>query len=300
MRGGPKGDKGDLSPVQKMPPRGSDPLDPMCLADTGIKCGVDAGGVRGCNAWVACSDETYTCTCHHWGCADSDGQCRPIKNQWYPEENRLMPIAAAKPGEGHRFVTMKNATNHSTPRLQDGWPNGTQPESIWKFLIMNDNATILITTKQGVLKNEGQFLALPPAPWQKNMKIDPIWVKPQDALQASWRVVERPRARTAVQHVSSGRFLCYDDEKDALSTCAETNCKAGTTDFEVYPKLAGLYDTLKSKTPKLPKDGTGTKKSWESSDPVKEKNTSIPWYLRKNNSQARGPLASNAPIKQTK
>merc|ERR1719160_627918 len=122
--GDEKQQKGKLTPVMKMPSRGSDPLDPMCLANTGFKCG---DGKHNCNDWVACSEESHTCTCHHWGCADSDGVCRPIKSQWGPQESRLMSVAAAKQGKPHRFATMKPASNNK-PVLQDGWPAGDHPE----------------------------------------------------------------------------------------------------------------------------------------------------------------------------
>merc|ERR1719473_2139933 len=121
--GNEKQQKGKSTPVIKMPSRGSDPLDPMCLADTGFQCG---DGKHNCNDWVACSEETHTCTCHHWGCADSAGACRPVKNQWFPNDNRLMAIGAAKQGMPHRFVAMNASKN--VPTLQDGWPEGEHPE----------------------------------------------------------------------------------------------------------------------------------------------------------------------------
>lgn len=272
-----------------MPPRGSDPKDPMCLANTGFKCG---DGKHSCNDWVACSAETHMCTCHHWGCADSAGVCRPIKNQWFPSDNRLMAVAATKQGMPHRFMTM-NASNVSqkVPTLQNGWPAGEHPEAVWKFLLMNDNATVLITTKQGQLQSSGLFLALPPAPWKGDDMIAPIQVKPEDAMQASWRLVERPNSKTAFQHITSGRFLCYDSDADGLSTCASEHCKANSVDFEVWPKIAGI-PMLKSEMLKLPGSDSSASLNVSkeepaslypkkgNSPPVPKQKTSKPWYLR--------------------
>lgn len=290
VRGGPVGlalkpdnqSKDALSPVIKLPPRGSDPKDPMCLADTGLKCG---NGKGSCQDWVACSEETHTCTCHHWGCADSAGACRPIKNQWFPNDNRLMAIAAAKPGRAHRFAMM-NATKKA-PMLQDSWPAGEHPEAIWKFLLMNDNATFLIATRQG--KRGGQFLALPAAPWQEDLMIAPIQVKPEDALQASWQLVERPQSRAAFQHVSSGRFLCYDSKADGLSTCASKHCEANSVDFEIWPRLVGI-PMLPSETSKLPGSNSSGPHNASKTDPaslypmnnskaITKPDTKKPWYL---------------------
>lgn len=275
-------------PVIKMPPRGSDPEDPMCLANTGFKCG---DGKHNCNDWVACSEETHTCTCHHWGCADSAGVCRPVKNQWFTQEARLMSIGAAKRGIPHRFVTMEPATNN-TPTLQDGWPAGEHPKALWKFLLMNDNSTFLIATKQGKFQKDGHFLSLPPAPWQEDELISPIQVKPKDALQASWRMYERPRSRAALQHVPSGRFLCYDIKEDALSTCKAEYCGVDSADFEVWPRMVGIptFRDADLSSSYLPSShpGLGGKKDptpWymkkPKSKPVSKKNASIPWYLRK-------------------
>lgn len=281
-----RGDESD--PVIKMPPRGSDPLDPMCLADTGFKCG---DGKHNCNDWVACSNETFTCTCHHWGCADSSGVCRPVKNEWFTSESRLMSIGAAKKGIPHRFVTMKPATNN-TPTLQDGWPAGEHPEALWKFLLMNDNATLLIATKQGKFQEDGHFLSLPPAPWQEDLMIAPIQVKPKDALQASWRLLERPRSRTALQHIPSGRFLCYDSNADGLSTCAGKYCGVDSADFEIWPRIVGV-PTFRSVGAQLPEPRSSHPRTVSKADPtpwylkkgkakpVPKKDANIPWYLRK-------------------
>lgn len=277
VRGGSTGVPLGLDPKKdaiKMPPRGSDPKDPMCLANTGFKCG---DGKNKCNDWVACSEETHTCTCYHWGCADSAGSCRPTKNQWFPNDNRLMPTAAAKPGSPHRFVAM-NATRKA-PALQDGWPAGEHPAALWKFLVMNDNATFLIATKQGQLQSDGYFLALPPAPWQENLMIAPIQVKPEDALQASWRLVERPLSRTAFQHISSGRFLCYDSKTDGLSTCASKYCEANVVDFEIWPKIVGM-PMLTSEAVKLPGAKSSSSRTADKKEPAslypKKKGKSVP------------------------
>jgi len=278
-----------ITPVRKMGPRGSDPKDPMCLANTGFKCG---DGKHNCQDWVACSEDTHTCTCHHWGCADSAGACRPIKNQWFPNDNRLMAIAAAKQGSPHRFVSMNASKN--APMLQDGWPEGEHPEAVWKFLIMSDNSSFLIATRQGQLKSDGRFLALPQAPWQDDLMIAPIQVKPEDALQASWRLVERPLSRAAFQHISSGRFLCYDGKTDGLSTCASEHCEADAVDFEIYPRISGI-PMLSSEMTKLPSNSsrpqTVSKKGPASLHPNKDNskplpkndtvNTSTPWYMDK-------------------
>jgi hypothetical protein len=201
-----------------------------------------------------------------------------------------MASAAAKPGMPHRFVTM-NASK-TAPTLQNGWPAGEHPEAVWKFLLMNDNATVLITTKQGQLASSGLFMALPPAPWQADHMIAPIQVKPEDALQASWRLVERPMSKTAFQHITSGRFLCYDSKGDGLSTCAKEHCEANSVDFEVWPKIAGI-PMLSSEMFKLPGSDSSAAPSVSKEDPaslypkksdsppVPKQKTSKPWYLKK-------------------
>lgn len=213
-----------------------------------------------------------------------------MKSQWFMTESRLMSLGAAKKGIPHRFVTMKPATNN-TPTLQDGWPAGEHPEALWKFLLMNDNSTVLIATKQGKFQEDGHFLALPPAPWQEDIKIEPIQVKPEHALQASWRLFERPRSRTAFQHVPSGRFLCYDLKTDSLSTCAGKYCDVDSADFEVWPRIVGL-PTFRSETSQLPEPPSSHPKTISQQDPTpwymkkgkseeKEEKSSIPWYLRR-------------------
>jgi hypothetical protein len=218
-----------------------------------------------------------------------------VKNEWFNSESRLMPIAASKQGVPHRFVTMKPASNN-TPALQDGWPAGDHPEALWKFMLLNDNATLLIATKQGSFQNDGHFLALPPAPWQEDLMIAPIQVTPKDALQASWRLFERPRSRSAFQHVPSGRFLCYDSKTDGLSTCAGKHCEVDSADFEIWPRVVGI-PTFRSNATQLPeaavpasshprpasgKDPTPWYLKKGKSKPVPKKNQSVPWYLRKN------------------
>jgi hypothetical protein len=201
-----------------------------------------------------------------------------------------MPIAAAKRSIPHRFVTMTPATNH-TPTLQDGWPPGDHPEALWKFLLMNDNSTVLLATKQGKFQEDGNFLSLPPAPWEEDAKIAPIQVKPENALQASWRLFDRPRSRTAFQHVASGRFLCYDFEADGLSTCAGQYCDVDSADFEVWPRIVGL-PTFISETAQLPEPPSSHPKPakpdpspWYlkkgKSKKVKKQDSTVPWYLRK-------------------
>jgi len=214
-----------------------------------------------------------------------------VKGKWFTMENRLMPVAAAKKGIPHRFVTMKPATNN-TPTLQDGWPPGDHPEALWKFLLTNDNSTLLIATKQGKFQEDGHFLSLPPAPLEEDAKVAPIQVKPENALEASWRLFERPRSRTAFQHVPSGRFLCYDWKTDGLSTCAGKYCDVDSADFEVWPRLVGM-PIFRSEAEQLPGPRSSHPKVVSRNDPtpwylkkgkskpVKKQNSTIPWYLRK-------------------
>jgi len=288
------------TPVTKMPARGSDPLDPFCLANTGFQCG---DGKNNCEPWVACAEgnnSQHFCTCPHWGCADSAGTCRPVKSKFISTEMRLMSLGAAIKGTPHRFATMKPAGKDG-PTLQDGWPAGEHPEALWKFLLMADNATIMIATKQGNFQKDGHFLSLPPAPWGEDVMIAPIQVKPQDALQASWRLFDRPRSRTALQHIPSGRFLCYDGKTDAMSTCQGKYCAVDSADFEVWPRLVGV-PTFRSAEAQLPpsshprETGSSNSSGANSSDsapwylkkgkgkkeePVSKHNATVPWYLRK-------------------
>jgi len=214
----------------------------------------------------------------------------------------MMPVAAAKQGAPHRFAMMK-PTNITNITLQDGWPAGEHPEALWKFLIMNDNATLMITTKQSMFQSDGKFLALPPVSrleGNDDVMTDPIQVKPQDALQASWRLVERPNGKTAFQHVPSGRFLCYDSQHDKLSTCVGKNCKAESADFDIWPKIVGIPMLKLESSQLLNPDGSQPRpvskkepnplysKTNQSKPAAPKQKASIPWYLRKNSSKNDG------------
>lgn len=211
-----------------------------CIPETGRRC---FNGPSDCAPWVACTENFY-CVCHDWGCADSSGVCRPVHNQLSEPVVRLGPASLP-----NSFMTMP-ADGETNPSLVEGYPADEDAESLWQFLILPDNETVLITTRMNSHQmNEhhtayASYLNVPPPPWTEHSLLTPIQNRPKNVLDAAWRLVERPKGphgrRIAMQHILSERYLSFDESTAKLSSCAERHCASGSTDFNTWPYLNGI------------------------------------------------------------
>lgn len=186
--------------------------------------------------------------CHHWGCADANGVCKPEKSKWLDPAVRIAPVLSR-----HSYLTMK-VENEGGPHLVDGWPSGpNEDEAMWSFLIQHDGETVQITTKKSRYWNDRWFLSLPPPPWDVGSLLTPIAAQPYDALEAAWHLVQRPEGTVSFKHLWSGRYLCYDPKDHALSSCFGHMCDSYSTDFDIWPKLIGVPFEGKNATEKVPR-----------------------------------------------
>lgn len=212
---------------------------PICLTNTGLKCG-------GCKEWSECASDGKSCMCPHWGCSDHAGNCRPIWSHWLEVEHRIAPARKA-----NWFMAME-PKNQSNPLLQQTWPGDDMPTGIWLFLVQNDNTTVLIATKQGRYLTDLHFLDLPNPPWDQKKLIAPIQRTLDRAGQAEWQIEQAGMGQKRFLHVASGRYLSVDnfrktvvnrkitplpkEQVPVLSSCAPENCPEFSTEFQVWPQ----------------------------------------------------------------
>lgn len=267
----------------------------QCIPQTGRRC---FNGPSDCEPWVQCTDNFY-CVCHNWGCADASGVCRPVHNRWVEKAVRIAP--ASQP---HTYLTMA-IDGKSNPSVVKGYPKDDDAEAHWQFLMVPDNETVLITTKMHRYQTDrfhtayGYYLHLPPPPWTEGSLLTPVQSRPKSVIEATWRLIEKPRGRMSMMHTWSGRYLCFDQALGALSSCSEKYCDdvcgVGSTEFDLWPNTLGL--------PMVPLGGNpsaGVKKAeptppWtgidvvpkKSPEPVKAepvyKNTNKTWAEREKN-----------------
>lgn len=244
--------------------------DPTCIPQTGRRC---FNGPSDCEPWVACSEDHY-CVCHHWGCSDSSGVCRPVHNQWLSPDVRLAPVS-----KRHYFMQMP-ADGSTSPHVARGYPKGDEPDALWSVLMQPDNRTVMITTKLNRFQTNpahvahGFFLDVAPAPWGEGSEfVEAVQARPENVLQASWRIFKRPKKRVSFQHVLSGRFLCFAETEERLSTCNEKYGKSDevgserTMDFDIwpYPHHLPLWgdEQIPAVAPRTPPNPFNIGRSWE-------------------------------------
>lgn len=216
----------------------------QCIPQTGMRC---FNGPSDCAPYVNCTESKY-CVCHAWGCADAQGVCRPVHNQFVDPTVRISPEA-----EPHRSLTMK-ADGATPPGLADGYPGGADTESQWTFLLQPDNKTVLVTTRLNAHQTNNltlayaAFLNLPiPTPPKEEKphilamaseRLAPVQMRPQNARDAAFTIVKRSGGRYALQHVATGQLLAYDKHSGKLTVCQKAPCPAGVScHFDFWPKL---------------------------------------------------------------
>jgi len=211
-----------------------------CIPETGRRC---FNGPSDCEPWVACTENFY-CQCHHWGCSDAQGVCRPVHNRWSDPMQAVRIAPSARP---NWFMRMP-ADGKTNPSVEEEYPQDDDAEAHWMFLMLPDNETVLISTKMNAHQtNEyhtayASYLDLPPPPWHHGSILTPIQGRPKNVLEAAWRLVHRPDGETgsrriAMQHTWSERYLSFDPVNHVLSSCMEKDCAVGTIDFDLWPNL---------------------------------------------------------------
>jgi len=205
-----------------------------CIPQTGRRC---FNGPSDCAPYVQCT-ETFYCVCHDWGCSDATGVCRPVHNKFAQPDIRIAP--ASWP---NYFLTMP-ADGETKPSVIKGYPKDENAEAHWSFLMLPDNATVLITTKMNRYQTDpihtafGAYLDMPSPPWNGSL-LAPIQARPKNVLEAAWRIVQKPQSRVALMHVWSERYLSFDEETGQLSSCVAKNCDTKSIEFNFWPNIEG-------------------------------------------------------------
>lgn len=242
--------------------------DPMCLADTGLKCAtrddckqIQSGTQRFGYQTSGCSNDGR-CLCLQGGCADATKSCGNKKSKWQETELKIAPVQAP-----NYFMMMKQSGG-GAPELRVGHPAPNEPESLWLFLLQPDKKSMLLTTKQSRFLDDGFVLDLPPAPWDEDKEIAPIQAKLKSAGQAEWQIEQAPTQNWRLRHVASDRYLMVKVDKPIavnknhavpqkrkmpkLTTCAPKKCTALEADFDLWPHTEHPFVKPKYNLPRAP------------------------------------------------
>lgn len=241
---------------------------PNCIPRAGGRC---FNGPSDCQPWTACSKDFF-CVCHHWGCADATGTCRPQFNKWLTTWTGAMAEARLVPAMLKTVHLTMPADGATPPGLKEGFPANDEPEGLWNFLLQPDNATVMITTRLNRHQTHkrhtayGYFLSvnqtqnaertlLETLSGKNQMKegyghLEPIQARPEDALSAAWQFVSRPAGRVALQHIQSRMYLSvslkYSSNgtlnQGTFGTCAYDTCGQEEADFNLWPELTVPLD----------------------------------------------------------